>query len=211
MIAKKETQKFRRMHSLCIKCGVKVEKHLMCALHKKEFNSRKGYDPVAKREYYLRNKKAILKTHASYVKKKYKEDAGFRLRRNILGRLQEVIKSTNGKKMFSISKNMGCTYDELVQHLENEFYQHPETDEYMSWDNYGVKGWHLDHIIPLTFFNLEDDTQFKLANHFTNLRPMWADANIKKSNSLDDDSFLHSIQLEEGFFVIMEGSLNEKV
>ena len=48
----------------------------------------------------------------------------------------------------------------------------------MSWDNYGK--WHIDHIIPLSSANSEDDI-YKLCN-YTNLQPLWAEDNLKKSN-----------------------------
>lgn len=201
---KKETQAYRKENGLCIKCGVKVERHLLCDVHKKEYNAekKKKYNPTTKKEYYHKNKESILKAHSKYVKRKYKEDPQFRLRRNILSRVQDIMKTTNGDKKYSISKNMGCTFHELKQHLENEFYQNEKTWEYMSWENYGINGWHIDHVIPLSFFNLQDPTQFKLANHYTNLRPIWAEENIKKSDSLDSDSFLHTIQCDDGFYII---------
>jgi hypothetical protein len=54
----------------------------------------------------------------------------------------------------------------------------------MNWDNYGRKGWHIDHIIPLSNFNLQDREQFLKANHFTNLQPLWAEENLQKSDKI---------------------------
>jgi hypothetical protein len=51
----------------------------------------------------------------------------------------------------------------------------------MTFDNYGMKGWHLDHIIPLSSANNEDEI-IKLC-HFTNLQPLWWYENLKKSGS----------------------------
>jgi hypothetical protein len=50
----------------------------------------------------------------------------------------------------------------------------------MSWDNYGK--WHIDHIIPLSSANNEDEV-YKLCHH-TNLQPLWAEDNLKKSNKI---------------------------
>ena len=52
----------------------------------------------------------------------------------------------------------------------------------MSWDNYGIYGWHIDHIIPLSSAKTEEEI-FKLC-HYTNLQPLWAVDNLKKSNKL---------------------------
>lgn len=50
----------------------------------------------------------------------------------------------------------------------------------MNWDNYGLNGWHLDHIEPLSNAKTEEDVM--RLNHYTNLRPLWGEDNIKKSN-----------------------------
>jgi hypothetical protein len=47
----------------------------------------------------------------------------------------------------------------------------------MSWDNYGQ--WHIDHIRPISSFKQEEWEQI---NHYTNLQPLWAEDNLKKSN-----------------------------
>jgi hypothetical protein len=52
--------------------------------------------------------------------------------------------------------------------------------EKMNWDNYGK--WHVDHIIPLSSANTEEEI-YKLC-HYTNLQPLWAEDNIKKSNKI---------------------------
>jgi len=67
------------------------------------------------------------------------------------------------------------TVDQLRIHLERQFLPG------MSWDNMGE--WHIDHIVPLAHHKFEnpDDPEFKAAWALTNLRPLWAEANLKKS------------------------------
>jgi hypothetical protein len=50
----------------------------------------------------------------------------------------------------------------------------------MSWENRDE--WHIDHIIPLSSANSEEEL-YKLC-HYTNLQPLWAEENIKKSNKI---------------------------
>ena len=50
----------------------------------------------------------------------------------------------------------------------------------MNWDNYGQ--WHIDHIRPCASFNLLDPIEQKICFHYTNLQPLWAEDNLKKSN-----------------------------
>lgn len=49
----------------------------------------------------------------------------------------------------------------------------------MTWENYGK--WHLDHIHPLALFDLTDDDQARAACHYSNIQPLWAIDNQRKS------------------------------
>ena len=85
-------------------------------------------------------------------------------------------------KTGSAVSDLGCSISELKTHLESMW------QDGMSWDNYGrkrsIKCWHIDHIIPLDFFDLTDPNQVKKACHYTNLQPLWAINNFKKTNKL---------------------------
>ena len=70
---------------------------------------------------------------------------------------------------------LGCSYEQFIIHLENQF-----TDG-MQWDNYGE--WHIDHIIPLATALTESD--IITLNYYTNLQPLWATDNLAKSDKLD--------------------------
>lgn len=75
---------------------------------------------------------------------------------------------------------VGYSLDDLKKHLEKKF------KKGMQWENYGLYGWHIDHKIPLTAFHFEkpEDIDFRRAWSLSNLQPMWAVANIVKSNKL---------------------------
>jgi hypothetical protein len=51
------------------------------------------------------------------------------------------------------------------------------------WDNYGSKTWHIDHIIPLSIANTSDEVLTLC--HYTNLQPLWASDNHKKSDKME--------------------------
>ena len=67
------------------------------------------------------------------------------------------------------------TLEELMAHLERQFLPG------MTWENRGK--WHIDHVVPLASFNFTspDDPEFRAAWALTNLRPLWAKDNIRKS------------------------------
>lgn len=44
----------------------------------------------------------------------------------------------------------------------------------MTWENHKHCGWHLDHIIPCSSFDLSDPEQQNKCFHYTNLQPLWA-------------------------------------
>lgn len=88
-----------------------------------------------------------------------------------------------------VDRDLGCSLGEFKLYIENQF------EPGMTWDNYGTK-WHLDHFIPLSYFDLNDRTQFLEAFHYTNVQPLWAKDNLKKSNKLP---FSLEKEIELGF------------
>ena len=83
-----------------------------------------------------------------------------------------------GKKLARTHELFGCSPEELKAHIESLFL------EGMTWENHGQYGWHIDHIRPVSSFSAEEIMQ---VNHYTNLQPLWASDNVKKSNKWDGD------------------------
>ena len=92
------------------------------------------------------------------------------VRQRVLGALRRAAVS----KTSSVSRLLGCTGKELVAHLESKF------QPGMTWENRGFKGWHIDHIRPLSSFDLTDPAQLAAACHYTNLQPLWWRDNLSK-------------------------------
>lgn len=126
------------------------------------------------REYKKKNKDTLKVKNRQYVMKKYHEDINFRLKVLLRGRLWKVI-TRNSKKSSSLSL-LGCTIEDLKSHLEKQF------TKGMTWENYGK--WHIDHIKPCSSFDLTNLEQQKICFHYTNLQPLWAKDNIKKSDKI---------------------------
>jgi 5-methylcytosine-specific restriction endonuclease McrA len=70
-----------------------------------------------------------------------------------------------------------------MQYLEQQFYSNPKTGKKMNWKNYGE--WHIDHIIPLAYFDLTIEEELIQAWYYTNLQPLWAEENLKKGAKHD--------------------------
>lgn len=110
------------------------------------------------------------------AKERYKTDINFKLSRILRVRLNEALK--NSHKSGSAVEDLGCSITEFKIYIQMQF------QPGMSWNNWTTDGWHIDHKIPLSAFDLSDSTQLKKATHYTNLQPMWAVDNIKKRDSI---------------------------
>jgi len=109
-----------------------------------------------------------------YCAKKRTENPAFKLATNLRNRLAKALKKCKAQKSHGTFKLVSCTPKELKHYIEQQF----QTG--MTWDNYGQ--WHIDHIKPLTSFDLTKQEEQLAANHFTNLQPLWAADNIRKGN-----------------------------
>jgi len=132
----------------------------------KNIDKKKEYETVYQKE----NKDKITIYRKKYLKEKMANDLNFKLKKNLRNRLTIALK--NNQKTGSAVKDLGCSIEELKNHLENLF------QEGMSWDNRSE--WHIDHIKPLASFDLNNRVELLKACHYTNLQPLWAKDNLIK-------------------------------
>lgn len=125
-----------------------------------------------KKQYFQKNKHK----HAKYVRDRRLYDSSYRLVLSLRDRVRHAINGNN-KSAHTLAL-LGCSVDQLWTHLEKQF------TEGMTRDNHGRNGWHIDHIIPCSSFDLRDPEQQRKCFHYSNLQPLWADDNIKKSNKI---------------------------
>lgn len=105
---------------------------------------------------------------------------GWRAEDPIKARLVQRVRSRVQKAVGATPKghySLGCTPSELRAHIERQF------SKGMTWANRHL--WHIDHIVPLASFDLTDPEQLRAACHFTNLRPLWAEDNLRKGAALE--------------------------
>lgn len=141
----------------------------------KKETTRKTKEEIAKqrKEYREKNKEKIREYSKKYKIRKRKEPI-FRIRKALYNRLRYSVVSKSGHTM----DLLGCDINFFLQYLESKF------QSGMSWENYGIHGWHIDHIRPCASFNLLNEDEQKACFHYTNLQPLWAEDNLKKSNKL---------------------------
>lgn len=74
----------------------------------------------------------------------------------------------------TVERFLGYSASELKRHLERQFTSR------MSWQAFCDGRIHIDHVIPLSSFDVSDAHQLKRAWGLANLRPLWAKANRTK-------------------------------
>jgi hypothetical protein len=142
------------------------------------------------KRYYQNNKEKMKENVRKYRNKnrdalnawcrKYYKDPAKRIARSMYNRVLVAIFSQLANKSQKTELLCGCTWEELVQHLEKQF--RPG----MSWDTYGFgEGkWSIDHIIPCNRFDLTDLLQQQKCFHYTNLQPLWSSENSAKHDNI---------------------------
>lgn len=95
------------------------------------------------------------------------------MRSGIVRGLSKGVKAS--RKTFEI---LGYTLEDLKGHIERQFIKG------MTWENYGIFGWHIDHRVPLSSFHYTtmECPDFKRAWALTNLQPLWANENWSKND-----------------------------
>jgi len=132
---------------------------------------RKHYGAIVKQRERLKTSPAVMKEIRNAIRTRISSSIRSSLKRN----------GTN-KKGHSWEQLVGFTLEELVEHLESQF------TGLMTWENMGRGGWHIDHIIPVSYFNFTsyDDEEFKICWSLNNLQPLWEHDNISKGAKLVD-------------------------
>ena len=135
---------------------------------------------LQKQNWYQKNKDRIREAKRNN-KSQQREWQRIRMSTNITAKLSSILrgrlnKALNGNyKSGSAVSDLGCSISEFKSYLESKF------QPGMTWDNYGLYGWHIDHIKPLANFDLTDRKQLLEACHYTNLQPLWAKDNLSKN------------------------------
>lgn len=153
---------------------VAAKKYRSTNEYREKRNSYKRTDKYRKYERSYRKLESYKKKRQAYEKNKLATNVRFKLKHYLRCRLRNFLKGKRFNKYNHFSKYIGCSLSELKAHLESKF------QPGMTWDNYG--DWHIDHIIPLA--SATSDEQLYSLCHYSNLQPLWAIDNIKKSNKI---------------------------
>ena len=167
-------------------CETKHRAKGMCNRHYKMVYRIKNKEYIASKAatYWKQNKEHLKKYKAAYYQankekasakstERRKNDVQYRLSCSLRVRMSMALK--RGQKSGSAVKDLGCSIPTFKLYIENQFV------DGMSWDNYGE--WHLDHVLPLSSFDLTNRGEFQAAVHYLNIQPLWAHDNLSKGGA----------------------------
>lgn len=164
------------------------------ARKKNAYNTEEGKGKAEKqaKRYYLKNKVTLdLKSKERWEKNKlkysqkrnqtlkarYDNDVQYHLSVTIRNRTLKAFKFNGFKKDSKTSEMLGCDWNVLKNHIENQFF------DGMSWIN--RSDWHIDHIIPLA--SAESEYEMMALAYYKNLQPLWEFDNLSKNDDFDPE------------------------
>lgn len=136
-------------------------------ISKISYNRNKQKQKDNTKKYYYLNKEKIFK----YKKEKYNNDISYKITQILRSRFYFSLKINKTQSAISL---LGCSIEQLKQHLEQQFL--PE----MNWENHG-KIWEIDHIKPCSSFDLTQEKQQQECFHYSNLQPLFKTTEIAES------------------------------
>ena len=111
-----------------------------------------------------------------YLKARRRNDPEFKLLENLRVRLSNALR---GKSKSQTTKQLiGLDFKIFTKWIEFQL------EEGMVLENYGSI-FHLDHVLPISSFNLLDEEELHKAMNWVNIRPCTPLKNIQKSNKID--------------------------
>lgn len=122
------------------------------------------------------NPEAVRRAGREHMRRKRETPEGI-VELRMRNRIKHAITRRNmAEKAGSTMELVGCTREELARYIESKF------KPGMTWDNRAE--WHIDHILPVSSFNLLDADEQRRCFHFSNLQPLWKEENLKMTNKL---------------------------
>jgi hypothetical protein len=124
-----------------------------------------------KEQLRLRKEKERIRSRNKW-NRRMENDPLFKLRKILGNNIRRCFRNKGFSKSSRTQQILGDDWDVIKKYFEKLFV------DGMCWENYGL--WHIDHILPISTATCEEDV-IRL-NHYTNLRPLWAEDNINKSD-----------------------------
>lgn len=106
-------------------------------------------------------------------------------------------------KFYKTLNCIGCDSEFLKKWLEFNL-----TDD-MKLENHG-KLWHIDHVLPISIFDLSIDKEKTICFHWSNLAPLHRIKNMAKGNRIDKEQLKSHLESLKKFIIKENISLEQK-
>lgn len=148
-----------------IECVITVKK----IWHETYFKGRKCFECKRKhdKEYNARLDVKIARNE------KNKNNTIFKIKRTLNSRIRCCLKQKSERTI----KYLDCNYDNYKNWLEFNF------NNEFNLDNYG-KAWQIDHVVPLSKFDLDKIEEQMIAFNWRNTMPLSVKENLKKNKKI---------------------------
>ena len=123
-----------------------------------------------RKKYNQQNRQYFNDWACKNNKERRKTDPTYVLTRRERVRVYDALKGI--RKSAKTETLLGCSYAFFREYIETLF------KDGMGWHNMGE--WHIDHIQPLSSFDLTKDEEQRIAFNYKNQQPLWAKDNLAK-------------------------------
>jgi hypothetical protein len=106
-------------------------------------------------------------------------------------------------KVYKSLQCIGCDSELLKKWLEFNL-----TDD-MTLEDHG-KTWHIDHVLPISLFDLTIEREMTICFHWSNLSPLHRIKNMSKGNRIDKEQIKQHLDALKRFVIIEKLTLEEK-
>lgn len=148
--------------------------------------SRQKYQEKRANGYVSPTRTPEQRKRRNELDKEHYKNPNHKLKIKLYASIHRAIKGNKNGKTYSSLEYLGCDIPTFRKYIEDQF------EPNMTWDNnkpyipkVQEEVWHLDHIIPVSLIDLNNEEQIKKITHYTNYKPIWAKDNFSKYNKVD--------------------------
>jgi hypothetical protein len=171
----KDVASFRHNRRVCKDCerrrGREYRRSAVGKAKSKKWNEENAERMTELRANWYQNPKNKQKRNKQFMER-YHSDPVFKLHRSCARRIFNVI-----HKKRSTDEYVGCSSEKLQDWFEFCF------QDGMTFENHGTV-WHIDHVIPVNKFDLDDEEQQFLCFNWRNMMPYPKKDNLSKHDNI---------------------------
>lgn len=149
--------------------------------HKETIDAQRKLYRARTRAHIAEKNRQYLPIKKQKIKERRRTDEHFRLAEVIRSKVHKLLRGLPTSYRHLLGMDLDLFRDWMAFQFEPG----------MTWDNYGTE-WHIDHVLPMSRFDLKDPRSRAICYGWTNLQPLWASDNRQKSDTIFVHHFFNS-------------------